>query len=551
MLEHLFRKFGGLFGSTSAKPTRTTTGYTWQINAALPFSWPTEHLSLQWLCDPSRAVQIKGNKQRQVFRITQDGQTYYLKRNQANAPRAWLRGLLRPPKAKLEFDNALRLNNLGFECFQPIGWAKVQSLWPGESLLLSQEVPHAVSLDLILQQVQHNSFQRRSLATALGKWFGSQHEQGVYHPDPHPGNILVRWPTTTTVPSFIWLDVHTVRFAHRADASLALQNLVLVNRWFQQRTQRCDRARFFLAYRLQASWCMAHPARTLAHTLETATLQRSLRLWNAKRHRVLGHSRQFLRLRRGSLRAHVWRDLPEEVWQEWLYQLDKLFTASGVVLLKDSPTSTVARLPGGYIAKRFRVKKATARLRNLFRPNAAERSWIYGHTLLARGLNTPRPVFYAQRTRNGIPTEGYVVFEELTNTTELQVALATTTGNDQLQIITHLAWHLRQMHQHGVAHRDLKASNILVSQTDKQPWLIDLVGVQVGATIGQAKRIRDLTRLHVSFRTSTIRQSLKLRFLLTYLPQQQQARWKVWWRAIAQRTQLKVSQNLRRGRPLV
>jgi tRNA A-37 threonylcarbamoyl transferase component Bud32 len=418
------------------------------------------------------------------------------------------------------------------------------------SLLLTEAVKGATPLEevLILCEHNHDTDRRRRLAMHLGAWFGKQHMAGVLHPDPHPGNILVRW--SNTEPEFIWLDVHAVAFHSRAPWPSLQRNFVLFNRWFQQRCHRTDRARFFAAYRANFDLAPLGHAKPFAKQLEEATHRKNLRHWNAKLWRALGNSRQFHRSRQGEFVVHTVRDMAPSLLEHWRQDLDALFDPTQSELLKDSPSSTVAALPTGHIAKRFRVKNAKITYLNLLRPSKAVRSWVYGHSLLSRGLPTPRPVLMAQRYHHGRPAEGYVIFEAIPRAADLATVFMTASTIEQRCIGEDLARLLRLLHYRGVSHRDLKASNILISMHDRQLWLIDLVGVQTANTIPARRRVRDLTRLNVSFLGGKVRLTQKLCFLLNYLHPTEWHTWKTWWRAIATRTHAKVRQNTKRRRPL-
>ena len=52
---------------------------------------------------------VKENYQRTILRVELPGGAVFVKRIRANTPRAWAREILRPPKARLELENALRL----------------------------------------------------------------------------------------------------------------------------------------------------------------------------------------------------------------------------------------------------------------------------------------------------------------------------------------------------------------------------------------------------------------------------------------------------------
>jgi serine/threonine protein kinase len=257
-----------------------------------------------------------------------------------------------------------------------------------------------------------------------------------------------------------------------------------------------------------------------------------------------------VKLAGNGIRGHAVADLPREVLSLLEYP-DAIFALQGTRVLKDSRTSTVASVvlpfadgPRELILKRVNVRHWTELVKNLLRPSAVLRSWINGHTLRDRWLPTPRPLAVLHRYRFALPAEGYLLTEKVEEPSELS-ALATPSFRE-------LARMLRMMHDRGVSHRDLKASNILLER-GKVPTLVDLVGVRIGPTVPFTRRARELARLNASFLSSpNITRTVRLRFLRTYLAAGERLphEWKTCWKEISRATQAKIAKNQRTGRPL-
>ena len=145
------------------------------------------------------------------------------------------------------------------------------------------------------------------------------------------------------MPHFFLLDVHSVRFGPPLSWAESRDNLVLLNRWFQLRATRTDRARFWQAYRETQGTVElgAEPSRQV----EAATVASNLRFWAARTGRYLGNNRQFRKVKRGAIRGHAVKDLPNAVLAALLADPDAVFATPGAVLLKDSPSATVAVVP--------------------------------------------------------------------------------------------------------------------------------------------------------------------------------------------------------------
>jgi tRNA A-37 threonylcarbamoyl transferase component Bud32 len=117
-----------------------------------------------------------------------------------------------------------------------------------------------------------------------------------------------------------------------------------------------------------------------------------------------------------------------------------------------------------------------------------------------------------------------------------------------------LARLIRQLHERGLAHRDLKAANILTSERAGDPrfWFIDLVGVR-RMSINAKRRAQNLARLLASFAEHPlVSRTDRLRFLRSYQAWalRGKAGWKKLWRRIESAWRTKIERNRRTGRPI-
>lgn len=487
---------------------------------------------------------VKRNLQRTISRVQLPGGVVYVKQCRANTPRAIAREILRPAKARLEFENALALRALGVPAIEPLAWGAALGLLPGDSYLITR----AEDADPFVDYLERAPTGQRKLARAFAEFLAKLHDAGVTHPDPHPGNVLIE----PTALCFILADLHAIRFGPPLDWPATLANLVLLNRWFQMRATRTDRLRFWHAYLRARPSLAIGDAKSLAKAIEAATATSNERFWAARAVRYTSNNRDSVKVRGPAANGFAVRDLPPELVRDWLADPDAVFTQPGVRILKDSRTSTVAELTIGsraVIYKRFNVKSRLGPWKNLLRSSPALRSWILGHGLRDRGLPTARPLALFQRHAIGLPTTGYVVFEKVPDALTLNEAVerhgAVRAWADQLGRL------LRLMHERQVSHRDLKASNLLMS--GDEPVLIDLVGVEAGRPVPEAVRIRDLARLNASFLgSSQVTRTDRLRVLRAYRLWALRGRgdWKSWWTRVAEATDAKVARNSKTGRPL-
>jgi tRNA A-37 threonylcarbamoyl transferase component Bud32 len=569
MFSHFLRKLGSLAGQSPPAARSVSGGLVWRVEPAGAELFGPGGPDLAGWEKAGLAEVVKQNFQRTIWRVRLPGGMVYVKWCRANTPRSWAREVLRPAKARLEFENARALQALGTGTIEPLAWGCEPGPLPGDSYLITRDQEGAVPfLDLLEALPVLPPAVRRQVARGFAAFIAKLHDAGVTHPDPHPGNFLVELPPSR-VPRFFLMDLHAVRFGKPPDWPATRANLTLLNRWFQVRAARTDRLRFWRAYLAARAMGLARAdADRMAKELERATESSNHRFWAARTARYRMDNRDSRAIRGPAARGFAVRDLPEDVLRGWLADPDAPF--AGALLLKDSRSSTVAELtidtptgPRAVVYKRFILKSCTGGVKNLFRPSPALRSWVIGNAVRDRGLPTARPLAAFHRTRLGVPLAGYVVCEKVPDAVGLPEAVAGLDGLPEHvrrrglhEWADKLGRLVRTMHGRQVAHRDLKAPNVLMAGPDPlaaEPVLIDLVGVEAGRPVPEAVRVRDLARLNASFLGShRVSRTDRLRFLRAYLGWGLRGRgdWKSWWRKVGEATRAKAARNARTGRPL-
>lgn len=560
MLADFVRKLA-LLTHASGQPTVRAAGRVWHITpGGAELFGPLGPQLERWVADGTASV-VKANPARTVYRVALPAGVVFVKHCRVSSPRAWAREVLRPPKARLEFENALALRERGLPAVEPLAWGAADSHWPGESFLVTRGVTAVPFLQYLEQSLPalppvERRAVRRQLAHALAELVARLHDAGVAHPDPHPGNMLVEVPPDR-LPRFALLDLHDVRVGRPLSWPESRDNLALFNRWFSMRGERPDRSRFWHAYRrLRISLPLPdrEESRDRAKEVEAATHESNLGLWAGREGRWLGSGRGVRRVRSGGARGLAVRDLPPDFVKELLADPDAIL--AGGRNLKDCRGSTVAVIslptpdgPVPAILKRVNVRSVLDPVKNLFRRSQVLRSWANGHALRDRWLPTPRPLAVFHRYRLGMPAEGYLLTEMVPGGVQLDAAAKAGVSSDAL---IHLARVLRHMHDRAVSHRDLKAANVLLAD-GTEPTLIDLVGVRTRVRLTLERRVRELARLNASF-TSIPALTLvhRLRFLQAYLSAGPAGGtdWKSWWNLVSRATAAKVARNRLAGRVL-
>jgi tRNA A-37 threonylcarbamoyl transferase component Bud32 len=566
----------------------------------------------EWLRGGHARV-VKNGPHQTVYHVVLPGLDFYLKHYRLMNVRAWFRQLLRPAKARGEYERARAVAARRVPTITTLGIGE-RRLAPGPSYLLTESLQGTEPLSTFVETSLHRLEPGRraavgqGLARELGKLFARMHDAGIVHSDLHPGNLLVRLDGGDRVRLYL-IDLHDVRLGRPLKWPAAQQNLIIFNRWFVLRSTRSERLRFFRAYCAERAALAAaagrpagpwgdHPAMTMAvgRDLERRTWKSNIRFWRQREQRCLVTNRYYQRIRSRGIAGYAVRELDPSSLSSLLAGPDEPFAWPGTVILKHSRSSTVAEIDirVGGVVRRVIYKRLAATAwsdpwTGLVRWSGALKSWIYGHALRDRLLPTARPLAVFHRRRHGLPRDGYLLSEKVPDAVDLRRHLEGLNRLPEVERraalrcrIDEVARLVRELHRRRLLHRDLKAANILVQspksrvQSPKSKvhgkisrpgvndfgpwtsdfgllWLIDLAAISRHDKLRRARRLQNLGRLHASFReNAALTRADKLRFLRTYLQWGLLGRggWKRWWRDIERATQDKVNRNLRNGRPL-
>jgi serine/threonine protein kinase len=568
----------------------TAGGVHWQVAADLRdlLLGPSGLRLEDWLRGGCARV-VKERAHRTVYHVGLPGLEFFLKQYRLTDTRSRLRQLLRPAKARMEFDRALAVARRKVATITPLGLGEACGR-PGESFLITRRLLDVEPLSAFIESTlpmfagRQQAHLRQRLAEDLGGFLAAMHQQGISHPDLHPGNLLVGLGPGDQFRMYL-IDLHNVRLGPSLGWAASRADLVILNRWFVMRASRPDRRRFFRAYCSVRGNGLGIVAATKAEActdLERRTWASNLRFWSHRDRRCLATNRYFRRVRTATAVGYAVRDLDPALLADLLADPDGLFHQNGVRVLKDSPSSTVIEFKSptgpasGLVYKRFRVTTWGDPLLGLLRRSPAIRSWVHGHGLRERRLPTARPLVVFHRRRRGLGREGYLLTEAIPGAVDLHQAIArlrtlpSAAGRTLLrQRIEQVARLVRELHRCQLSHRDLKAANILVQHPEPEAtlprevelvahdfgpvWLIDLAGMVTHRRLPWARCVQNLARLGASFfQDPALTRADKLRFLRVYLQWGLVGRggWKKWWRAIDRATQAKVDRNRRSGRLL-
>jgi hypothetical protein len=206
----------------------------------------------EWL-DHGLARVVKQGQHRVVYRVILPELDFHLKYYPLNNARAFLRQVVRPSKARSEYERTLTVAQRGVPTLEPLAYGECGRAVQA-SYLISRTLPDVCSLDTFLETgllslpMTQQRAVRHSLAVLLGQFVARMHHAGIVHHDLHPGNLLFRLDPDGT-PQVFLIDLHAIQLRSTLNWPCSRDNLVLFNRWFILRANRAERLRFFTAYR--------------------------------------------------------------------------------------------------------------------------------------------------------------------------------------------------------------------------------------------------------------------------------------------------------------
>ncbi len=205
------------------------------------------------LLTSARCRLVKFQRKVVVGRIVTSIGPLYVKRYNVHALRIAVGSLGRASPAVQAFRNARALAALGIATAPPV--AALEYRWYGflaRSFLLTHEVPAAETANIAWLRLlgfddpRARQVTRRAFSRALGAFFRSLHDAGVYHRDLKDVNILVGGALSS--PRFTLLDLERVRIGPEVSRRRRVNNVVHLARTLGTLASATDRARWLAAY---------------------------------------------------------------------------------------------------------------------------------------------------------------------------------------------------------------------------------------------------------------------------------------------------------------
>lgn len=573
---------------------RTEDGWRWHVVRP----WESVLLTSagmrldKWLAN-GQARCVKSRAGRATYLVHLADRDVYVKRHGPGGLGQALADWFRGSAARREWNRTLEAQRRGVPTARPIAFG--EQTCHGQvraSCLVTEAIEGAVPLDRFvrdrIETLSPGPRQelRRRLLHRVARFVARLHQAGVRHGDFHAGNLLVvgHELEDDRRPAVYLIDLADARFSGPLEWPAVRASLIVLHaEWFDRLTV-AERWRFLRTYLAHRPALHAPPRDARVDQLDRGARAHSRRIDRRRDRRALAANRDFVVARRPGRRLHAVAELPEAVREQFLRQpaslvlgaLDRPVKISHTTLMVCAPwplgDEEIAIRVG---LKRCRPRTAWKALVDRFRRSRALRGWCLGHALVARRIDTARPLAVCDARREDRPNpwawwprwlpsrESYLATEWIDGTENLHLwawRLAKRPPEERLRWARRCAESLGRllgrMHARRVSHRDLKASNLLVKVVGKdvRTWLIDTDGARIQRRLSARRRAADLARLATSVEAHPwVTRSVRYRFLREYARQfsRGEVNEKSIWRSVARRAKRLVSRKKREGKPVL
>jgi tRNA A-37 threonylcarbamoyl transferase component Bud32 len=451
----------------------------------------------RWFLGQVDSVYLKENRARGIWRLP----GIYIK--QFKHPGFWqnLRLLFRSSKARSEYRALVSLHKRGLPVPIPLGFMEEKGpLSFQTSYLITEELKDAIPLRELFLRSQVAPGIRFKILEELAGLVVRMHRARLCHPDLHLGNILIQFADKG--PRLYIMDLHRFKTG-RLLGPRRISTLGFIWLSMYGVLSSADRVRFLRYYAQKAGerFCPA-----LVRRVHKSFLIQRERHYRSRAKRCWVTSSKF-EVDKGVCRRRDARGI--------VFPSVSALEREGE-LIKGRRGGALFRWQERYFVKVF-SSQGLKRLLESFLWGPAERIWYNAHALGLRGV--PTPSLYAFRRGTESMLIGQWIQQSLSCYHYVIGPLASEGTSGLRRFIEGLAIFVRGLHEKGVYHKDLKATNLLIQQDAQGArfYLLDIDRVSFKVKLSKRSRLYNIAQLNASVPGGVISRTDRLRFLRTYM----------------------------------
>ena len=404
-----------------------------------------------------------------------------------------------------------------------------------DSYLFTEALATAVTLrdfyeqSLIPNGSPHHDLNKSTVIKKLADLVSSIHAEGFFYRDLHAGNVLVVESDDETL-SLYPVDFHKAWHLRRIPDFMRIRDLAQLKNSLA--VSPADQLRFLKAYALDAPRSFTHLKQS-ARRIEKKAEQ----LWRvhlkSRTKRCLVNTTEFAVQKDLTQSMYFRKTYSEDLLADVLSNYSNPSSSVRCTVLKETPKEVVSFTTLNHRGEQRKVLIKEARfiglwnrLRYCFFKTRAKRYWIAARGLKVRGVATPDAIACIENRSFGLPLQTILLMEFVDQAYELNdyvlKRFSTTVSPQDAHVknrfIKVCALRLRDLHEKGIYHADLKSNNILVKENRSDSWefyFIDLDSVAFCRKLSFKKRSNNLAQINASI-ADCMTVSDRLLFFKTY-----------------------------------
>lgn len=451
----------------------------------------------------------------------------FVKRYKMRGLRDVIKYMLLPSKAAAEWRTLRRCAESGLPVPCPIAVAEKKS-GPAleDSCLVVEALTGALPLneyfERLLPTPSPASAQkmRMFLTASLSHLARAIHSRGIFYRDLHAGNILIRSAPDGTYELFL-IDLHRALFPVRLMQWMQVRDLARLCNSLPESAVDHD---MLLRQYCEEAGCDEAAFRFL---IAEASRKMEARRLKSRGKRCMKNSTAFEVCADFRQQYCGRRDFGRHACRKALQEHHGAVSRKQGQILKQSKNSVITfhektiGLPVDACVKQYQYRGIRYVLKSLFAKTRARKSWIAGNAFLVRGISTPLPLVLQEQKFGPFVIESFLITEWLAGARELNdyvTLLDRKSASAEVKdaFIKALAGIVRNLHEKGVYHADLKSTNILVQELPDETWrfsFIDLDRVAFRDSLSFQERANNLAQINASIsRRAGAKERLKFFF---------------------------------------